>query len=327
MTIYGWDLSHYDGPDSTRAIAEGFEFLTHKAGGDANDSELAAWWDYMKGYRDRVLLGAYWVLYPGNPSGRADAFIARLDSQCDGWRNGPFILQIDAEIWGGDSSTKPSVSECNAFADRLQEVMPKLCPIGYLPEWVYGSSVSAFRYPLWASSYVSTGGATSYAASALYPGDSSSHWDAYGGNAPDILQFTSSATIAGQTTCDANAYRGTLQQLTALLAPGWADDMALTADDKNWIVANVGPQAVASKLYVDMTTPTSGIAKSIVSTVKTIPVAPTAAEVATAVWAAMPAPEQVDVPALAAALAPLLNGMTVEQIREVFESARVSFTS
>ena len=107
MKAFGWDSSHYDAPDQHKAVAEGFSFFTHKAGGDKDDTELGTWWNYMKPYRPGVLLGAYWVQYPGNPAGRADAFIARLDSQCPGWREGPFILQVDCEIWGGDTSTKP----------------------------------------------------------------------------------------------------------------------------------------------------------------------------------------------------------------------------
>jgi hypothetical protein len=220
MTIYGWDLSHYDGPDSRRAVAEGFSFFTHKAGGDALDTELGAWWSLMKGYRGQALLGAYWVLYPGSPAARANAFIARLDAQCSGWRDGPFILQVDCERWGGDQGTVPGKADIRAFCDRLRYLAPKLMPVVYAPKWVYGDSLSGLGYPLWASNYVTGSGS----ASALYPGDGSSRWDSYSGQVPLILQFTSSATIAGQTTCDANAYRGTLAQLTAKLAPGWAQE-------------------------------------------------------------------------------------------------------
>lgn len=223
MPIYGWDLSHYDGPDSRNAVGQGFTFFTHKAGGDANDAELAPWWSLMKPYRDRVLLGAYWVQYPGSPAGRADAFLARLDSQCSGWRDGPFILQVDCEIWGGDRGTMPGKADIKAFCDRLAARMPKLRPIVYAPKWAYGDSLSGLGYPLWASNYVGGSGV----ASALYPGDTSSRWGAYSGQTPAVLQFTSSATIAGQTTCDANAYRGTLDQLAALVAPGWKDDEAM----------------------------------------------------------------------------------------------------
>lgn len=238
MTIYGWDLSHYDAPDSRRAVAEGFSFFTHKAGGDKDDAEIAQWWTYMKPLRSAsVLLGAYWVQYPGNPVARADAFLARLDATCPGWRDGPFILQADCEIWNGNPATKPGKAEIEAFCDRLVSRMPKLRPIVYAPPWAYHDELTGLGYPLWASRYVTGSGY----ASVLYPGDTSAKWAAYSGQTPAILQFTSSATIAGQTTCDANAYRGTIAQLTALVAPGWETNMSLTADDKTWLLANLGP--------------------------------------------------------------------------------------
>jgi hypothetical protein len=242
VTIFGWDASHFDAvPSGSRVVSEGFTFMTHKAGGDANDAELGPWWSAMKSYRDKILLGAYWVLYPGSPTARADAFCDRLDAVCPGWGDAPFILQADCEEWSSNPATVPSKAEIKAFCDRLRVRAPRLMPIVYAPKWVYGDSLSGLGYPLWASSYVSGSGA----ASALYPGDGSSKWGAYSGQTPKILQFTSSATIAGQTTCDANAFRGTLAQLTALVAPGWAEEMAvqLNDDDKAWMVANLGPAA------------------------------------------------------------------------------------
>ncbi|HEY3718363.1 MAG TPA: GH25 family lysozyme [Jatrophihabitantaceae bacterium] len=64
--------------------------------------------------------------------------------------------------------------------------------------------LAGLRYQLlWASSYV--GGSGDF--KTLYPGDGASQWGAYDGITPTILQYTSSATIAGQHTCDANAIR------------------------------------------------------------------------------------------------------------------------
>jgi hypothetical protein len=228
VTIFGQDCSHFDAPDTRPAVVEGMRFLTHKAGGDRDDAEYAAWWGYVNGYTpDKVLLGAYWVLYPGNPAGRADAFLARLDDQSPGWRDRPFILQVDCEIWGGDTSSKPGRGDIETFCDRLHSRMPKLRPIVYAPRWAYHDELAGLSYPLWASSYVSGTGS----AAILYPGDTSTRWGAYSGQTPAILQYSSSATIGGQTTCDANAYRGTLAQLTALLAPGWETDMPITNAD------------------------------------------------------------------------------------------------
>jgi hypothetical protein len=137
---------------------------------------------------------------------------------CPGWRNGPFILQLDCEKWNDDSATVPTKAYIQQFCNQLRASTPKLMPIVYAPEWVYGDTLKGLGYPLWASSYVSGSGY----ASALYPGDSSAKWHAYSGQTPAVLQFTSSATIAGQTTCDANAFRGSITDLISLLAPGWA---------------------------------------------------------------------------------------------------------
>lgn len=227
MTIFGWDMSHYDEPGIGTAVAEGISFVTHKAGGDAVDNELPAWWAGVKGLDPaKVLLGAYWVLYPGDPAGRADAFVARLDAACPGWRGRPFLLQVDCEKWGGDAGTVPSKAEIEAFCGRLVAKCPKLRPIVYAPKWVYGNQLTGLRYPLWASSYVDGPGGFK----ALYPGDQSSRWASYSGQAPAILQYSSSATIGGRTTSDANAYRGSLAELVRLAAPGWDSDMDWTDD-------------------------------------------------------------------------------------------------
>lgn len=223
MTIFGWDMSHFDAPSIGSALSEGISFFTHKAGGDAFDSELTSWWNGVKRSNPATtLLGAYWVLYPGTPGTRADAFLARLDDICDGWRDREFILQADCEKWNGKASTVPAIEEINAFCDRLVDRMPKLRPIVYAPEWVYGGKVSGLTYPLWSSKYVTGSGPFK----TLYPGDTAAQWATYGGKKPAVLQYTSSATIGGQATCDANAYRGTLEQLKALVAPGWSDDVS-----------------------------------------------------------------------------------------------------
>lgn len=229
MTIYGADFSHYDQvPKGADIVAEGFTFMTHKAGGDADDTELGSWWSALKPQRPKVLLGAYWVLYPGTPATRANAFIARLDSQCPGWRDGPFILQLDCEIWGGNPGTQPGKADIKAACDRLKVLAPKLTPVVYASKGQYGNRLYGLPYPLWNANYPSS---MTGAASAIYAhagGTGGPGWGGYSGQDPAIWQFTSSATIAGQTTCDANAFEGTLDELTALVAPGWSDDMELT---------------------------------------------------------------------------------------------------
>ena len=100
--------------------------------------------------------------------------------------------------------------------------------LAYAPEWLYGASLAGLRYRLWASNY-GANPTTHYRQA--YPGDGSTRWHAYSGQMPLILQYGSNTTIGDQSTCDANAYRGTLAELLATLgadpgpAPTEEDDM------------------------------------------------------------------------------------------------------
>lgn len=233
MTIYGWDMSHYDLPGIGSAVSQGVRFVTHKAGGDATDAELDDWWADVKddALAGRIEVGAYWVLRPDlHPSaaGSADSFLDRLDAVCPGWRDMPFILQADCEEWNGDGATKPSRAYIRAFCDRLVSKMPKLKPMVYASAGQYGSSLSGLGYPLWNARYpYSTSGSVS-AEYSKAGGDNGKGWAAYSGQVPAIWQYSSTATIGGQTTSDANAFRGTLDDLISLTAPGWGEEDSVT---------------------------------------------------------------------------------------------------
>src|SRR5262249_55808726 len=72
----------------------------------------------------------------------------------------------------------------------------------------------------------------------LYPGDSYAGWGSYSGQTPAIVQYTSSATIAGRTTCDANAFRGTIDQLLTLIG---GDTVAgFDAGDAHFLLTYLG---------------------------------------------------------------------------------------
>ena len=252
MTIFGWDSSHYDAPTIGAAIAEGFSFFTHKAGGDSasGDPELAAWWGNVRGTDPgQALLGTYWVPRPDlnpNPAREAERWIATLDVRCPGWRLREHILQMDAEVWNGNPATKPGKAYLQALGDRIVTLAPKLRPICYASAGQYGDSLAGLTFPLWNARYVL--GYQTGTASELYArsgGDSGKGWNKYSGQVPAVWQFTSSATIAGQTTCDANAFRGTLKELKTLVAPGWArEDLTMSTDD--FVKAFQDPQVQAA---------------------------------------------------------------------------------
>lgn len=218
MTLWIWDMSHFDDPGIGNALSQGVNVIAHKAGGDKNDGELAAWWSAVKGKRsDNFMPGFYWVQYPNTPVARADAFIDRLDAVCSGWRDGPAYLFADCEKWNNDASTVPSIAEVNAFCARLVAKLPKLRPMGYLPEWVYGDKVKDFKYPIIQSDY-GTNPLGDFKAN--YPGDNSSRWNIGGGKQATVLQYGSRCRVGGQVG-DMNAFRGTMADFKKLVAPGW----------------------------------------------------------------------------------------------------------
>ena len=232
MTIFGWDQSHYDAPTLGTALAEGIVFITHKVGGDKYDPELASWWSGVRRLDpEKYLLGTYWIPRPdleSNPERAADTWIGILDEDCPGWRDREHILQMDAERWNGDDRTKPNRQYLQRLGNRLRELMPKLMPVCYASRGQYKDELAGLTFPLWNAAYpyeVSEGFKSAYQRAG---GDNARHWAMYSGQIPALWQYTSHAVIGGQTTSDANAYRGTLTGLKALVAPGWSSDMDLT---------------------------------------------------------------------------------------------------
>ena len=216
MTTFGWDASHYDDPAGVR---DGIDFYTHKlTDGDHFylDPEYRAAMDAARAVGIPVL-GAYHVLH-GQRSLRNQAqwMVERADALTPWWRTWPYwIWQMDCEPFG--YNIRPGVAECNAFGRELMAASgrPLRAVEGYLPAWSYGSGVTLLEFPWWQSSYVAGSGPYR----SLYPGDTSSRWTAVGRRA-DFLQYSSSAVIAGQTTCDANAFVGTLDNLKAFIGGG-----------------------------------------------------------------------------------------------------------
>jgi len=225
MTVFGWDASHYDGRLSTailaRAKSEGIAFFTHKLGeglldteGTFDDTALAA--ARAVGI---PLVGGY-VVPRSNATvaSQVDAWIRLADSGEPWWRDFPgWFWQIDLERWPYDAVP---ASVGIAAAQQLREKTGRWT-ILYASRGQYGNSLTGWDGPLWNADY---------AGSAAYPGDSwSPGWAAYSGKEPTFLQYTSSATIAGLTTCDKNAFRGTtLQQLLDLTG---GNDVSAHTDD------------------------------------------------------------------------------------------------
>lgn len=233
MTVYGWDCSNHDwDPDRcpvgqvpmnlVRAKSEGIQLFTHKAAEGA-----PGWYDdpYFIAAMGRAksagipVIGGYYAMHHGdNQQLCADHFVDLVNEAAPWWRDACYIWQLDAEPFGSFSA--PTRTEIEAFAYRLenQHGIERCKILLYAPEWVYGDGLAGLPWRLWQSSYVNSGGESP---AYLYPGDYSTRWDAYSGQTPLILQFTSAAVIAGQAPCDANALRvSTTADLVALFTEG-----------------------------------------------------------------------------------------------------------
>lgn len=220
MTIFGWDASHYDGPLSLdtlkRARAEGITFFTHKAFEGLQDTEGSMDDTALAAARDAGIpfLGAYFVPRSNaTPAAQVAAWMRALDAGEPWWRDFPgFFAQVDLEKWPYDSVSPAIGIEC---AKRLRDAMDR-CAILYASHGQYMDTLTAWDGPLWNADYVSSGN---------YPGDDwqplhgswRGGWAPYSGKTPAILQYTSSKTIAGLTTCDANAYRGSVADFAAMI--------------------------------------------------------------------------------------------------------------
>ncbi len=202
MTLYGIDISnHQRGMDLAQVAREGLDFVFCKVTEGVGFVD-ATW----PGYRDAakaaglLLAGYHYLRADSDIDAQADSFVRHL---------GPGIpAMVDFEANGGDLDTFWAfVRAVNARGVRVA--------LSYIPRWYWqqvgGGDLS--QVPgLIQSSYVS---GTGYA-SELYPGDDASGWAAFGGRTPDLLQFTDQALVAGMSV-DANAFRGTRDQLAALL--------------------------------------------------------------------------------------------------------------
>jgi hypothetical protein len=233
---WGWDVSSYDharGPVSVDlAVRQGITLMTHKAteGTSYRDPYWAPTYQRMRASQ-LAAYGPYHVLYPAamvSVTAQVNFLVGVLDSSAPGWRTDPrFVVQLDAERFDYMSGP-PSVEECNQFRSLLIHARGGGDVIGYLPRWLYGDAAGAYGGPLWSSAYVSGAGSPA----AIYPGDSGTGWQPYGGKAPLIWQFSSTATIAGQQPCDANAVRIGVGQLLAVLTGGIG-----VGDADNWALS------------------------------------------------------------------------------------------
>jgi len=303
--------------DIAAAVRDGIVFMTHKATDKTSRNDRYD--DFARRARGVVpLLGAYAVNHPGDQRPQVDAFIRTLDELSPWWREGPFIVQLDAEKFDY-MPREPNLAEIESWCDYfVSRTGGRWRPVVYAPRWLYSDRLRGLSYPLWASAY---GDNPAVHYRSAYPGDGSSRWAAYSGQTPVILQYGSLTRIDSQNTCDANAFRGTLDQLRALVFPsgggggGDGDDMEQT---ERLINDTGSPTRTVGNVLADVENLRNWmVSRPGAATIGVPPAGSVGAIMLEAALRGPVIPAPVDVPALAEALRPYLEAAAEAAIRRV----------
>jgi hypothetical protein len=204
MTIFFPDISSYEHgltiqPGTVAVIAKATEGTYYRDAEYENFKAQAA--------RIGAIFSAYHFLKAGGGAAQADYCHAMVGST-------PVMLDVETE-----GASKPTVADCAAFIARMRELGGRVWG-AYFPRWFWGQvggDLGSLGVAIVSSAY------TSYS-------DSGPGWQPYGGVTPTIWQFTSSWSYGGQSV-DLNAYRGTVDELAALIngtTPTRAPDPAPT---------------------------------------------------------------------------------------------------
>jgi GH25 family lysozyme M1 (1,4-beta-N-acetylmuramidase) len=221
MITFGLDISHHQGLalNLAQCRRDGIEFVFLKSSEGASFVDSAFKGNLAEARNAGLLVGAYHYVR-SNASAAAQVANVRQVVPLDV----PVIPDVEANSGG-----VPLVRE---FVDRLRAAGYTV-PISYIPRWYWqqiGSPSLAGLPPLWSSRYPDNAIGLLADEWSRVP---ASYWGGYGGLDVAVLQFTSSARIAGHAPLDANAFRGTRDELATLLGHTTSAiaDTTITEDD------------------------------------------------------------------------------------------------
>lgn len=205
MVTFGLDISHHQdlALDLAAARRDGIEFVFIKAteGAGYQDPEFGP--NLTEARAAGQLVAAYHY-----QRGNVGASAQRNNIVATVPRDVPVILDVEANS-GSVDMTRELVTLLRGNGYTV--------PLLYLPRWYWqdiGRPSLAGLPPLWSSRYPDNIIGTLAEEWADVPAH---YWDGYGGLSVAVLQFTSSSRVAGHQPLDANAFRGTRQQLATLL--------------------------------------------------------------------------------------------------------------
>jgi len=238
MTLWGIDVHprFQAGLNIERVRAEGFDFLSCKVSQGTTVYPSQDW--LRRGKACGLLTCAYHYLDPGNEESQAQVFTAQLAQA-----RVPGVIDAEAVKQVGDRRVPTlRIENVRRFYAECLKRGAKISFL-YLPRWYwssreFGSPNLAGLPPLWGSSYPSLRAGT---VSTLFPAVGADRWASYGGLNIEILQFSETGIVAGQSPVDLNAFRGTRGQLAALFGTPTdttGDDMPTPADLWNYPLAD-----------------------------------------------------------------------------------------
>lgn len=208
MVTFGIDISHHQdlSLDLAQCKREGIDFVFLKSSEGSNflDDKFVA--NLAEALRAGLLPAAYHYVRSNASAAAQVANVARIVP-----KSVPVIPDVEANSGG--------VALTREFVDRLRAAGYRV-PLTYLPKWYWqqiGSPSLADLPPLWSSRYPDNVVGLLAAEWSHVP---ASYWNGYGGLGVAVLQFTSSVRIAGHQPIDANAYKGTREQLSEFLGFG-----------------------------------------------------------------------------------------------------------
>lgn len=202
------DISHHQSLslDLAQTRRDGCEACFLKAGEGSTYVDPTFGMNLAEARAAGQLPAAYWYQ---RSNASAAAHVAKIQAVVP--KDVPVILDVESSS-GGVPLTRDIIARLNSAGYKT--------PLLYLPKWYWqglGSPSLAGLPPLWSSRYPDNVIGLLASEWAQVP---SSYWTGYGGLDVGILQFTSSARIAGYAPLDASAYRGTRDQLATLLGGG-----------------------------------------------------------------------------------------------------------
>jgi hypothetical protein len=208
----------------THKLAEG----TQDTEGRSDDTALAAARDVGIEFLGGYLIPRTYT----SVQAQVDYWLQTADAGEPWWREYPgWFWQVDLERWPYDDvPASVGVACAHELRDRTGR-----WTILYASHGQYGDQLTGWDGPLWNADWVS---ATPSGFAAMYPGDDwrpsrsfgQGGWSSYSGQEPTFLQYTSSATIAGLTARDANAFRGGVDELRQLIEGGSVPNYARNAE-------------------------------------------------------------------------------------------------